>query len=87
MPRDGPAIGRGGASGHHPQAGRAYGKVVVRDGTKVIATRTLKPGHRGKLTVTLPKLKNGKHRIRVTLAGNAVQTARTTPVKRLTVRR
>jgi len=66
---------------------RPYGKVVVRDGTKVIATRTLKPGHRGKLTVTLPKLKNGKHRIRVTLAGNAVQTARTTPVKRLTVRR
>jgi hypothetical protein len=55
----------------------ALGRIVVRDGAKVIARSTLRSSANGKVTVVLPRLKKGKHRIRVTLAATSSQvTAR-----------
>ncbi len=45
------------------------GKVTVYDGSKVIATGTLKAG---KVVVTLPKLKRGSHKIHATYAGSTL---------------
>lgn len=45
------------------------GKVVIRDGKKVIKRVTVKTSHKGTVTVKLPKLKVGKHKISVRYAG------------------
>jgi pimeloyl-ACP methyl ester carboxylesterase len=52
------------ASGHVPR-----GSVWVHDGSRRIATRTLGSG--GKVTVPLPKLRKGTHRLRVSYRGSA----------------
>lgn len=49
------------------------GKVQIVDGTKVIATRTLSAG---KVTVTLPKLKKGTHKLHVHYLGSSTVNAR-----------
>ncbi|MDX3072278.1 Ig-like domain repeat protein [Streptomyces sp. MI02-7b] len=49
------------------------GKVQIFDGSKVIATRTLSAG---KTTVTLPKLKKGKHTLHVRYLGSSTVNAR-----------
>lgn len=43
------------------------GKLTVKVGKKTV-TKTLKSSHKGKTTVTLPKLKKGKHTVKVTFA-------------------
>ena len=44
---------------------RVTGKLVVFDGKKKIRTVSLKKKHRGKITIKLPRLSKGKHRIKV----------------------
>lgn len=46
------------------------GKVTITYGKKS-RTVTLKPGHKGKATVTLPRLKKGTHKVTVTYKGGA----------------
>ncbi|MET0931296.1 MAG: HtaA domain-containing protein [Aeromicrobium sp.] len=65
---------------------RPTGQLVVRDGSRVIAVRTLKASHRGRVTVALPKLAKGRHRVKVTLNGTTLQEARTSPYRILRVR-
>jgi hypothetical protein len=47
------------------------GVIKVMDGTKTIKTLTLFSYKNGKVTVKLPKLKKGKHRIRAKYLGDA----------------
>src|SRR5690606_5392129 len=49
---------------------RPTGVIRVYDGKKRIAVKKLKAKNRGSLRITLPKLKKGKHRIRVVYSGN-----------------
>ena len=49
--------------------------VRVYDGKKRIATKRLYAKNRGTVRITLPKLKKGKHRIRVVYAGSAKVSA------------
>ncbi len=63
------------------------GKLRIYDGKKRLRTVTLKAKHRGRLTVTLPRLKAGKHRIKVVYAGSSQTTKKTSAKKTLTVRR
>jgi len=54
------------------------GKVTVYDGTRKIATGTLA---KGKVVITLPKLKKGKHKLTATYAGSTlVSTSRSAAV-------
>ena len=57
-----------GTAGIHP-----VGQLVIRDGGKVVAIKTLKPSAKGTLVVKLPRLKKGKHFLRVSLRGNSNQ--------------
>lgn len=68
-------------AGLHPT-----GQLVIRDGGKIIAIKTLKPTAKGKVTVTLPQLAKGKHFIKVTLTGNSLQTTKSTGYRNLQVR-
>ena len=61
-------------------ASKATGPVKVLKGTKVLATKALVGG---KVTITLPKLKNGMNALKVVWAGNAVSTG---SVKTFTVK-
>lgn len=63
------------------------GKVRIYDGKKRIKTVTLKAKHKGKLTVTLPRLKVGKHKVKVTYLGSKQVVKKTSAPKTLTVRR
>ncbi|MFS3126956.1 carboxypeptidase regulatory-like domain-containing protein [Nocardioides sp. Bht2] len=61
-----------------PTWSRPTGTLVVKDGKKVIATITLKPKAKGRATVSLAKLKRGKHKLTVSYTGPAnVQSAKT----------
>jgi len=66
--------------------GRPTGQLVVRDGSKVIAVRTLKASQKGRITLTLPKLAKGRHYVKVTLNGTAAQQPTTSPFRALRVR-
>lgn len=50
---------------------RPQGVVRVYDGSRRIAAKKVYAKNRGKVTITLPKLRKGKHRIRVVYSGNA----------------
>jgi|GEM_PF-6365520 len=63
------------------------GKVRIFDGKKRIKTVTLKARNKGRLTVTLPRLKTGKHRIKVTYLGTSQVAKKSSTVKKLTVKR
>ncbi|WP_028644894.1 Ig-like domain-containing protein [Nocardioides sp. URHA0020] len=59
------------------------GSVKVYDGRKLLKSGTLTTAKKGKITITLPKLKKGKHQIKVVYAGSAYvlgATSRTTTV-------
>lgn len=71
----------GATSGLYPT-----GQLIVRDGGKIIAVKTLKPSAKGKVTVTLPKLPKGKHFVKVTLTGNSLQTTKSTGYRVLRVK-
>lgn len=66
---------------------RPTGKVRVLDGTKRLKTVTLKKSHRGRLTITVPRLKSGKHKIKLQYLGSSQVAKRTSKAKTLTVRR
>ena len=62
------------------------GKLLIRDGKKTIKTVTLKAKHQGKVTVKLPKLKKGKHKISAQLKATKQLAKSTSPKKNLRVR-
>lgn len=60
------------------------GKVTVRDGRTRVGSGALRGG---KVTVTLPRLREGRHAITVRYAGNALLAAGTSPTRVLVVGR
>ncbi|MDQ2624898.1 MAG: hypothetical protein M3Y20_07030, partial [Actinomycetota bacterium] len=63
-----------------PGIAKPKGTLVIRDGKKKITTVKLKAKHAGKLTVRLPKLKAGKHKITVTFkATKQISKAKSKP--------
>lgn len=62
------------------------GQLVIRDGNKIIAVKKLKASHRGRITVTLPRLAKGRHYVKVALNGSPVQLPVTSPYRVLRVR-
>ena len=62
------------------------GKLLIRDGKKTIKTVTLKAKHQGKVTVKLPKLKKGKHKISAQLKATKQLAKSTSSKKNLRVR-
>lgn len=63
---------------------RPTGRLVIQDRKKTVRTVRLKTKDKGRITVRLPKLSRGKHRIRVVYQGNA--TVKKKASKRVTVR-
>src|SRR5690606_39682795 len=63
------------------------GKLVFKDGKKKIRIVKLKAKHRGKITVRLPRLSAGKHKITVTYQGTKQIKKRTSKVMVLRVAR
>jgi hypothetical protein len=53
----------------------ATGRLVIRDGRKVVATKRLTATSKGAVSIRLPRLAKGKHRLTATLAASAVQVA------------
>ena len=51
---------------------RPYGQIVVRDGRRVITTKALKVSDNGRVTIRLPKLKKGKHKLTVALRATSL---------------
>ncbi|MBO1900569.1 DUF3616 domain-containing protein [Leucobacter weissii] len=68
-----------GAGGVH-----AAGKVRVLDGKRTVKTVTLKASRKGKISIALPKLKKGSHKLRVVVPATATQAQAQS--KRLTLR-
>ncbi|MBO1902258.1 choice-of-anchor I family protein [Leucobacter weissii] len=62
----------------------ASGKVRVLSGKKTVKTVSLAASRKGKVTVTLPKLKKGSHKLRVQLPATSTQL--TAQSKQLTLR-
>lgn len=65
---------------------RPAGQLVIRDGGRIIKTAKLKVGHKGQLTVKLPKLAKGKHFLRVSLASGSLHGSATSSYITVTVR-
>jgi hypothetical protein len=61
------------------------GTIKVMDRTKVLKTKYLVTAKNGKLTIKLPKLKKGKHRIRVKYLGDATTQGSRSKALRLSV--
>lgn len=62
------------------------GTFTVYDGAKVLKRVTLKAANAGKLTVTLPRLAKGTHKIRVLYSGNGYVTRSASPYYTLIVK-
>ncbi len=67
-------------------ASRPTGTLVVYDRKKKIATVKLTSSRKGVVTVTLPKLAKGKHRLTVAYSGSKSIAKKTSKVVTLTVR-
>jgi hypothetical protein len=65
----------------------ATGKVRILDGTKVVATRSLRASDRGQVTIRVPRLAGGKHRLSARIDGSALLRSRTSVAKVLRVAR
>lgn len=64
----------------------ATGKVTIYDGKKKLATGTLKASHKGTVKIKLPKIKKkGTHKLKVTYAGNANISAKSSGTVKLKV--
>jgi large repetitive protein len=63
------------------------GKVTVLKGTRALATGTLTRAKLGRITVTLPRLSVGKHRLRVKYNGNQQLSSSKSAYRTLTVTR
>lgn len=61
------------------------GTVRIYDGSKVISTATLSAPAKGSITITLPKLKKGTHKIKVGYAGSSAVNASASAVVKLKV--
>ncbi|WP_121256959.1 Ig-like domain repeat protein [Nocardioides ferulae] len=72
-----------------PRGGGAAptGKVTVLEGGKKLKAMTMKASHEGRASVTLPRLKPGKHRLKVTYAGSTTLRGSKAKAVVLTVRR
>ncbi|WP_299926333.1 Ig-like domain-containing protein [uncultured Nocardioides sp.] len=64
----------------------ATGTVVVRDKGKVVAQATLSPSRRGKVTVRLPKLRRGKHKLVAAYLGSPDVAASASRQRTITLR-
>jgi hypothetical protein len=64
----------------------ATGKVVIRDGRKVVATKRLTAASKGKVSIRLPRLTKGKHRLIATLLASPVHVAASSRRSTLRVR-
>jgi hypothetical protein len=53
----------------------ATGRVVVRDGRKVVAARRLTAARKGTLSLRLPRMGTGHHRLLATLAPSGLHVA------------
>jgi hypothetical protein len=63
-------------------AAPATGKVQVKEGKKVLTSRTLKPADHGRTIVKVKLTKSGKHKLKATFLGNAyVRPATSSKVK------
>jgi hypothetical protein len=62
------------------------GTVVVRDGRRTLARAALKASHRGRITLRLPRLAKGRHRLQVSYTGSTAVRPSTSPVRTITVR-
>ena len=62
------------------------GDLVVTDKGKVVARAKLAPGHRGRLTITLPKMKKGKHTLVVKYLGSRQVKPSASAAKKVTLR-
>lgn len=65
---------------------RPTGQLVIRDGSRIIATKMLGHGHRGKVTVKLPKLGRGKHFLRASIGSTDLLSSRSSTYRALRVR-
>ena len=63
------------------------GKVTVYDGKKKLVKATLKASKHGKVTVKLPRLKKGKHKLTVVYAGSSTVAKSTSKVVKVNVKR
>jgi len=61
------------------------GQIVIRDDGRAIAAVTLRPRHHGTVALKLPRLRAGRHPLTATLAGNQLQSAVTSTIKRVRV--
>ncbi|GAA4748853.1 hypothetical protein GCM10023350_37290 [Nocardioides endophyticus] len=64
----------------------AVGRIVVRDGGRVVKRLALRQAAKGRLTVTLPLLAKGRHAITIRLQGTALQVAAVSGDRTLRVR-
>ena len=58
----------------------------MTDKGKVIAKAKLAAGQRGKLTITLPKMRKGTHKLVVKYLGSAAVKPSASPPKKVTLR-
>lgn len=65
---------------------RPTGKLVVYDGKKRIAVKRLYASANGRVKITVPKLKKGKHRLKVVYTGTPYVSPSTSAVKKVTSR-
>jgi hypothetical protein len=70
-----------------PGISQPTGTIIIKDGRKKLAKLTLKAKKGGKVTVRLPRLKVGRHKIKVIYKGNALIKGSKSKVVKLTVRR
>lgn len=70
-----------------PGIPRPTGTIVIKDGRKKLKKLTLKAKKIGKLTVRLPRLRVGRHKIKVIYKGNSLVKRSRSKVIRITVKR
>lgn len=69
-----------------PTGDKPTGPVVVKKGQKKVGSATLKATHKGELTVTLDKLPQGSHDLKVVYGGSRVHQGSTSGKLTLTVK-
>ncbi|MET0930836.1 MAG: Ig-like domain-containing protein, partial [Aeromicrobium sp.] len=62
------------------------GTFAIKDGSKTVKTVTLRAADKGRRTVTVPKLRKGKHTLKVVYSGNATINRKTSVTRTLRVR-
>ena len=65
---------------------RPTGTLVVYEGSKKVTSKVLKAKHQGKVTITLPRLAKGTHKLKVTYRGSSKVAKKTSSTVKLRVR-